>query len=109
MAPECVHNKPTTKASDMWSMGVILFQLYTGLCPFRGASDYLIFKLSLEVDFLKFEEYLECILPQEAKTLIKSIMRLEQSDRLSIDQVLQSPYFDGVRDLKSSPSLDDDH
>ena len=71
MAPECARNKPTNKASDMWSMGVILFQLYTGLCPFRGASDYLIFKLSLELNFLKFEEYHESILPEGAKELIK--------------------------------------
>ena len=63
MAPECAHNKPTTKASDVWSMGVILYQLYTGLCPFRGASDYLIFKLSLDANFLKFDEYSEAILP----------------------------------------------
>jgi eukaryotic-like serine/threonine-protein kinase len=71
MAPECARTKPTAKASDVWSMGIILFQLYTGLCPFRGASDYLIFKLSLDLNFLKFEDYHESILPQEAKGLIK--------------------------------------
>ena len=43
MAPECLHNKPTTKASDIWSLGCILYQLYMGYPPFRGASDYLIF------------------------------------------------------------------
>lgn len=25
MAPECCHNKATSKASDVWSMGCILF------------------------------------------------------------------------------------
>ena len=25
MAPECVHNKPTTKATDIWSLACILF------------------------------------------------------------------------------------
>lgn len=77
MAPECAHNKPTTKASDMWSLGVILYQLYTGLCPFRGASDYLIFKLSLDANFLKFDEYPEAILPKDAKELLLNIMKIQ--------------------------------
>ena len=85
MAPECVHNKPTTKASDIWSLGCILYQLYIGLPPFRGASDYLIFKLSLEAEFLKLEEYPESILPTEAKKLIKSMITKEPGERLTID------------------------
>jgi hypothetical protein len=45
--------------------------LYIGLPPFRGASDYLIFKLSAEADFLKLQEYEEEIMPEAAKELIK--------------------------------------
>lgn len=63
MPPECAHNKPTTRASDIWSLGCILYQLYTGLPPFRGASDYLIFKLSCDANFLKLDEHPESILP----------------------------------------------
>jgi 3-phosphoinositide dependent protein kinase-1 len=63
MPPECAHNKPTTRASDIWSLGCILYQLYTGLPPFRGASDYLIFRLSCEANLLKLDEYPESIMP----------------------------------------------
>ena len=70
MAPECVHNQDTTKATDMWSLGVILFQLLTGLHPFRGASDYLIFQLSLEAKFLKLLDYPDTILGISEKYLI---------------------------------------
>lgn len=28
MAPECTHNLETTYASDIWSLGCILYQLY---------------------------------------------------------------------------------
>ena len=109
MAPECVHNQPTTKASDVWSMGCILYQLYVGLPPFRGASDYLIFKLSLEAEFLKLEDYEEAIMPAEAKEFIKSMVKKEPKERATIEEVLQSSYFDGVRDLKKNPCYDDGH
>lgn len=64
MGPECVHNKPTTKASDIWSLACILFQLHVGFPPFRGGSDYLIFQLSNEALFSpKLDEIPENILP----------------------------------------------
>lgn len=36
-------------------------------------------------------------------------MKIQQNDRISIDEILQSNFFDSVRDLKRSPALDDDH
>ena len=74
MAPECCHNKPTNKSSDVWSLGCILYQLFVGLCPFRGASDYLIFKLSTVPKYLKFDEYSEHILPMDVRELIKNMI-----------------------------------
>jgi len=48
MAPECVRNKPVGLEADIWSLGCIFYQFITGMCPFRGASDYLIFRRSTE-------------------------------------------------------------
>jgi len=71
MAPECVRNQGTYLASDVWSLGVILHQLYTGLHPFRGGSDYLVFKRSTECAFnIPLEHYPPSVLPADAKSLI---------------------------------------
>ena len=103
MSPECLHNQATTKASDIWSMGCILYQLYIGLPPFRGASDFLIFKLSADADFIKLEEYPDNILPQDVKTLIKCMIQINPEDRISIDEIVEEPFFDSVRHLTEIP------
>ena len=48
---------------DIWALGCMLYQFYTGYPPFRGDSDYLIFQLSKSARFLKLKEYHESIVP----------------------------------------------
>ena len=36
IAPECIHNKFADKRSDYWSLGCLLYNLFTGFPPFLG-------------------------------------------------------------------------
>mmetsp|Transcript_13257 Transcript_13257/g.9352 ORF Transcript_13257/g.9352 Transcript_13257/m.9352 type:complete len:133 (-) Transcript_13257:559-957(-) len=83
MAPECVTNKKTGLSADIWSLACILYQFYTGLTPFRGDSDYLIFRRSTESRY-KLSEYSNSIIPQEAKDLISLMLKPDAKDRPSI-------------------------
>ncbi|MEJ2422731.1 MAG: serine/threonine-protein kinase [Acidobacteriota bacterium] len=38
MAPEVIRGKPATSRSDLYSVGVVLFEMLTGLLPHRGTS-----------------------------------------------------------------------
>lgn len=76
MAPECAQNKGSSKKSDVWSLGCILFQLFTGLTPFPGKSDYLIFLKSTKAEY-RAEEFPELLLPNPVKTLLKQIFNLD--------------------------------
>ena len=40
---------------DIWSFGIILYQMISGDWPFKGGSEYLIFKASLETE-VKFPD-----------------------------------------------------
>ncbi len=35
IAPEIINSEPSTFASDLWSLGVIAFQLLSGKTPFK--------------------------------------------------------------------------
>jgi len=46
LAPEVLRGNPTTVQSDVWAMGVLLYQMAAGELPFRGATP---FDLSVEI------------------------------------------------------------
>ena len=104
MAPECVRNKgEPSLSSDIWSLGCMLYQLETGLLPFRGASDYLIFRRSTEARY-KTDFHPE-ILTDKAKSLIIKCLQVEPNDRPTIADILSDPYFTGIEDIEEPPAL----
>jgi len=44
MPEEMIRNRDSNFKSDVWSFGVVLYQMICGDWPFKGGSEYLIFK-----------------------------------------------------------------
>jgi serine/threonine protein kinase len=101
MAPECVRNKGSDKASDIWSLGCLLYQLFTGFPPFLGKSDYLIFLKSTEVKY----EFPEDVVDPEAKDLISKMIVLEPENRLLMEEVYKHEFLKGVDNTFPSAKL----
>ena len=56
-----IRNKNSTYKSDVWAFGVILYQMITGDWPFKGGSEYLIFKSIMEDE----PEFNSALFPRE--------------------------------------------
>lgn len=83
MAPECVRNKGSDQRSDIWSLGCLLYQLFTGFPPFLGKSEYLIFLRSTE------EKYFcpSNIIDKTAVDLISKMIVKDPSKRLTLEEI----------------------
>jgi 3-phosphoinositide dependent protein kinase-1 len=46
--------KEVTYASDLWSLGIMIYQFFTGKTPFKGLTEYLTFEniINSEINFL---------------------------------------------------------
>lgn len=90
MAPECVHNKDSTKKSDSFSLGCLLYQLYLGFPPFTGKSEYLIYLKSTKGNY----SIPEGLIDEEGKDLIKKLLTTCPKERLSVEEILLHKYFE---------------
>ena len=45
MAPEVVLKRSFNEKADLWSLGIILFEMIAGTVPFKGSSHYEILQL----------------------------------------------------------------
>lgn len=89
MAPECVRNKSSDYNSDIWSLGCVLFHLFTGFPPFLGKSDYLIFQNSTICKYILPED----IISQEAIDLISKMIVLDPQNRIKIENIYSHPFL----------------
>ena len=105
VSPEVLRNEPAIYASDVWAFGCILFQLFVGKPPFRGATDYLTFQKILKRDFEypedmdeQAKDLIDSVLVSVNASLVASLMRqkLETSSRPLPSDIKNHPFFADV-------------
>jgi len=102
MAPEAMTNNYNEKC-DVWSFGVVMYILLTGRLPFRSKTPEKILKEALKCDLKLGRSYWDHI-SKEAKDLISMVLNPDAQERFSIQEVLEHPWFDIVRDDSTDDS-----
>lgn len=96
LAPEMINKSGHNESIDIWSLGVLLFEMLTGKTPFNFKGDRN--QLYNSIKTLKIcwtDDF-----PPLAKDLISKILRLKPSDRLSLDQILAHQWFKEIPQIK---------
>ena len=88
-SPEVVKGKLPTFQSDIWSLGVIFYQLLTSQRPFQGATRSEILKRVCE-DEVVFDTLTTVLIPQKYKDMIRKMLAKNPDERYqSVDEILQ--------------------
>lgn len=86
MAPEVILRQKQTKKTDIWALGILLYELFHGNAPFRGNRMDAILE-QITQNRLLFRKNVD---PQ-IKDLVVRILKFYPQDRPSIDQIFEHP------------------
>ncbi|KAI0093000.1 kinase-like domain-containing protein [Irpex rosettiformis] len=77
ISPELLDSSETSKSSDLWSLGCILFQMVSGRFAFQGLSEYLTWQKIKQLDY-SFPEGFD----EQAKDLVQKLLVRNPAERL---------------------------
>ncbi|CAH1999885.1 unnamed protein product [Acanthoscelides obtectus] len=110
VSPEMLSESSSSPASDLWALGCIIYQMVSGVMPFRGRSEFLIFQKILNLEY----EYPDGFDPQ-AKDLVQKLLvknpieRLGATDEAPYTSIRQHELFRDLNcdDLGPPPRISD--
>jgi len=88
LPPEMIEDRPHDEKVDLWSLGVLCYELLVGKPPFETESHDGTYKKITSVDY-KFPHGLSL----EACDLISKLLKKVPSQRLSLEHVMQHPWI----------------
>ena len=88
MAPEIADYTPYCSKCDVWSTGVVFYQLLTGTTPWIGKSPKDL-KENIKTTELSFPP--EYNISDNLKDLIGEMLQKDQDDRITFEKALQHP------------------
>lgn len=92
VSPEMLKNRQATNMSDVWALGVIIFQMITNTMPFNAPNEYLIYQKIQNLDYKYPDEF-----DPNARDLVSSIIKLEPSERLGATDDLETVGYKSIR------------
>ncbi|KRX03291.1 Protein kinase-like domain [Pseudocohnilembus persalinus] len=88
MAPELVQEKPYNHTVDLWSLGVILYELFVGQPPFFTTSIYTLIQLIIK-DPVKYPDNMS----HEFRDFLQGLLNKNPQQRIGWPQLLEHPFI----------------
>lgn len=92
VSPEVLNGGPVSPAMDMWALGCIVYQMVSGLPPYRylyiGQSDYQIFQSILKLDYSFPSDF-----DESAKRVVKKLLKIEPKQRATYDDLKDDDFY----------------
>ena len=95
MAPEILSRQQYDNKCDLWSLGVIIYQLYIKKPPYKGKFDN---EILSQIDELG-QSVLEVIKDAKLKNLLSKLLVKDPKDRISWKEYFEHPFFSSL-DIK---------
>jgi serine/threonine protein kinase len=91
MAPEILMNKNYTKKVDMWSIGIITYQLLFKILPFRARNEKELLNNIINHKGIKIPEGYK--ISETLNDLLKNLLQVDPNTRISWKQYFEHPFF----------------
>lgn len=93
MAPEILHFQQYDEKVDMWSIGIILFELLHGYPPFCGRSNVQLLRNIQSCTQLPFSKFILSGLPSDCIDMCSRLLSIQPGNRMSIDEFYQHEFL----------------
>jgi serine/threonine protein kinase len=102
VSPEVLSGeRKATRASDLWAVGVMIYQMLTGISPFRGPTEFLTFEAIMghckNLKPLQFPPSIN----ESSRDLILNLLKSNESERIGSSE--EEIGDNGYRKLKAHP------
>jgi len=94
LAPEMVNRTGHSVKLDIWSLGVLLYEMLAGRAPFESKQKETLFE-----NIRKLKLKFPMTFPPLAKDLVRRLLRINPEERLSLEELLNHPW------MRSTPLL----
>ena len=110
MAPELVKREPYTEKVDVWSLGVITYQLLSGKTPFESRNlkkiDWNIKHKQITFQTGKKENWED--ISDEAKSFILKCLERDPNKRPSVRELFQHPWIKNYLEVEAEKDVNID-
>ncbi|KAM3135298.1 hypothetical protein pb186bvf_012596 [Paramecium bursaria] len=89
MAPEMLNKQPHDFSLDVWSLGILLFELMHGHAPYRGKTNEDLIRKIIQGQPIQFSP----LVSLEGQNLVRGILKYVPSERFTMKQIFENPWM----------------